>query len=403
MNSPDMACRLSTLRARLQEHHLDGIVVVDAVNRRYLSGFTGTTGWLLITQEDAWLLTDGRYWERARLEAPEYTLWQVKGTYEDALADALASLSGHLAFEAHVVTVRDYHKTYEVHTHLTWTETTDLVESLRVVKDEEELAAIRRAAALTDEAMTRVPEILRPGMREADLAWELERYMREHGADGLAFPVTVAFGPDTATPHAEPGETALASDMPVWIDMGARIDGYCADLTRAFWYGHTPEKEYLAAWRAVRQAQVAALTVLRAGVDGRLVDAVARDALGMYGYAGAFLHNLGHGVGLAVHEGPRLSRFSEDRLVAGNVVTVEPGVYLEGRWGIRLEELAVVWDNGPEVVSAAPHWQVISPGLTAVRRRPPISSVVLSPSGDTTAVGEKPTASGDRYAQGGPQ
>ena len=361
MTPHDTGHRLAALRDRLRQRNLDGAVIVGDANRRYLSGFTGSTGWLLITLDSAWLLTDGRYWERAQGEAPQFSLWQVRGKYKDALSDALASLRGRLGFEAHIVTVQDYDTVYLANSHIDWVKTRDLVESLRQAKDEAELHAIRRAAAVTDAAMMQVPRLLRPGMTESDLAWELEKHMRQHGAEALAFPIAVAFGPNTAMPHAEPGTTALASEMAVWIDMGARVDEYCSDLTRAFWYGDEPDREYLQAWRAVRQAQIASLTVLRAGVSGRLVDAVARDTLGWHGYKEAFLHSLGHGVGLVVHEGPRLSRYAEDTLARGSVVTVEPGVYLAGQWGIRLEELVIVWDNGPEVVSQASHWHRIRP------------------------------------------
>ena len=351
--------RVERLRLRLQEENLAGFLVVEEANRRYLSGFTGSTGWVLITPDRALLITDGRYWERVAQESPDYTLVRVTRSYADTLREALTSLSGRVGFEGDVVTVNQFEQWLKPLEQITWVPSDGILRELRMVKSDEELAAIRRAAALTDEAMSLVPRWLRPGMTEADLAWELEKYMREHGAEGLAFPIIVAFGENSALPHAEPGDRALKRNMAVCIDMGARVDGYCADLTRSFWYGPEPEEEYVRAWDAVRMALTAATLTVQPGISGRLVDAVARDALGIHGLADAFLHSVGHGVGLAIHEHPRLSRLSPDVLAERHVITVEPGVYLSGRWGIRLEELIVVWDNGPEVVSRAPLWRAV--------------------------------------------
>ncbi len=359
---PDVfAQRVQALRDRLREHRLDGLFVLNKANRQYLSGFRGTTGWLLITQDDACLLTDGRYWERARQEAPAFRLVPVRRRYEEALQDLLEAVEGRFGFEAETVTVAQYRRALEPIAGIAWEPADEILADLRSRKDASEVAAIRRAAALADAAMRRVPEWLRPGMREADLAWALEKFLREEGAETVAFPIIVAFGAHSASPHAETGETRLEQEMAVCIDLGARVDGYCSDLTRSFWYGTNPDPDYLRAWRAVREAQVAALTAMRPGVSGRLLDALARDTIGRYGYRDAFLHSLGHGVGIEVHESPRLSRLADHVLQAGQVVTVEPGIYLSGRWGIRLEELVVVWDNGPEVLSHAPHWQVVTP------------------------------------------
>ncbi len=351
--------RVEQLRSRLVAANLTGMLIVEEHNRRYISGFTGSTGWVLVTRSDALLITDGRYWDRVTHESPSYTLVRVTRDYDTSLREVLASLAGRVGFEGDTVTVNQFERVLKPMEHIAWVPADGLLRELRMVKSDEELAAIRRAAHLTDEAMARVPEMLRPGMTEADLAWALEKYMREHGAEGLAFPIIVAFGENSALPHAEPGERRLKQDMALCIDMGARVDGYCADLTRSFWYGPHPPEAYLRAWEAVRAALTAALVSAVPGVSGREVDAAARDTLGVYGLADAFLHSVGHGVGLAIHEYPRLSRRAFDVLEARHVITVEPGVYLSGQWGIRLEELLIVWDNGPEVVSRAPLWRVV--------------------------------------------
>ncbi len=353
--------RLKNLRKRMAKANLDGLLVVNTTNRRYLSGFTGTTAWLFITDKAALIITDGRYWKRAEKEAPDFQLVRVQPTvgYEKTLRDLLTAHPGRLGFEAKTVTVEQYERILQEVDGITWAHADEIVEELRQVKEDAELAAIRRAAILTDAAMQYAVSLLQPGITEADLAWEIEKYMREHGAEGMAFPPLVAFGPNSAQPHAETGETRLQREMAVCIDMGARVDGYCADLTRSFWFGEAPPEDYLRAWDAVREAQVSALMLLRPGVVGRLVDAVARDTLGRHGLADAFAHSLGHGVGMEVHEGPGLNRRSHALLRARNVVTVEPGVYFAGKWGIRLEELVVVWDNGPEILSRAPRWRVV--------------------------------------------
>lgn len=355
------ASRVDRLREKLSEANLDAILVVDQANRRYLSGFTGSTGWLFISQKEALLITDGRYWERAEREAPAFTLVRVSPDrgYEKTLHQILSERPGRIGFEAERVTVSQYERILRRSPAVSWTPADGILDDLRSVKEPVELAAIRKAAAITDLAMQHVPEMLRPGITEAELAWELEKLMREHGAEGVAFSPLVAFGTTSAQPHAETGDTQLAPEMAVCIDVGARVDGYCADLTRSFWYGTSPDKTYLRAWAAVREAQVAAMAVLRPGITCRMVDAVARDTLRRHGLADAFTHSLGHGVGLNIHEKPHLNRLTLSPLAAGNVVTIEPGVYLAGSWGIRLEELAVIWDNGPEVISRAPRWRVI--------------------------------------------
>ncbi len=356
-----ISSRLTALRTHLQEEGLAAMVVVNAANRRYLSGFTGSTGWLLITSEKAQIITDGRYWERVKDECPQFELVRVRQRYDERLREVFATLTGRVGFEATTVTVDEYERIFRPVTQVEWQAADTLLAALRMVKGPDEMALIRRAAAVTDTVMAHVPALLRPGMTESELAWELEKALREQGAEALAFSSIVAFGRNSALPHAEPGERPLKEETAVTIDMGARVDGYCADLTRSFWYGRSPEETYLRAWRAVREAMIAGLMGLQPGRSGRLVDALARDALGHHDYKKAFLHSLGHGVGLVVHEGPRLSRLSDDVLAAGHVVTIEPGVYFSGHWGIRLEDLVIVWDNGPEVVSQAPMPAVVEP------------------------------------------
>ncbi len=355
-----LAQRLHHLRDAMRAAGLQSLLLYNEVNRRYITGFTGSTAWAIVTHDHAWLITDGRYWERAQAEAPHFELIRVTQSYAHTLRDVLEQLSGPAGFEAQTITVDLFDRILRPVEHLSWEKADHILTQLRRIKTPPELKALRHAAAITDQAMHVLPTLLRVGIRERELAWELEKYMREHGAEGLAFPIIVAFGENSALPHAEPGDRALREEMPITVDMGARVHGYCADLTRSFWYGRHPDPQYLHAWRATRLALTAALVGIRPQLTGRHVDALARDILGQYGYRAHFLHSLGHGVGLEIHESPRLGKNSDDHLQPGMVFTLEPGVYIPHRWGIRLEEFVVLWDNGPEIISKAPMWPVLT-------------------------------------------
>jgi Xaa-Pro aminopeptidase len=228
-----------------------------------------------------------------------------------------------------------------------------LVESLRAVKEPEELDAIRRATAVTNRAYERLVEEEFAGRTEKELAWRMEQLFHELGADGLAFPVDIAAGPTAASPHAVPGDRVVEEGELVLVDAGAMLEGYCSDCTRTFAVGDVSDS-LRQAYEHVRRAQQAGLDAVRAGVPGRDADAAARAVITEAGYGENFGHGLGHGLGLLVHEAPVLRPESEDVLVAGNVVTVEPGIYLSGVAGIRIEDLVVVTDDGCEVLTSFP-------------------------------------------------
>jgi len=233
-----------------------------------------------------------------------------------------------------------------------------LVEELREVKDEEERQVIQRAIDLTDRVYTEVIGQLRPGQTEREIAWVLERGLREGGAEGMAFGPSVAFGANSAVPHHEPTDYRLAVGDPVWIDMGALLDGYCADLTRSFAFGEA-SAEYERIYDVVLRAQHAAIDGMRAGVPAKTIDALARDVVTAAGYGDDFGHAVGHGIGLAIHEAPRLGSTSEAPLRVGEVVTVEPGIYRAGWGGIRIEDVAWVRQSGVDVLSSAPKQLIV--------------------------------------------
>ncbi len=347
--------RLEALRRRMAETALPALLVTGACNRRYLSGFTGSSGILIVTADHAWLLTDFRYLEQARQEAPGWELVPVKGKLNEAIRSVLESAAVDcLGFEKEHLTFSQFERLQDLEVTLrpvgTW------VESQRMVKDPGEIECIRRAAAISDAAFEHILGFIRPGRSEQEIALELEYYMRRAGARGAAFEFVVASGPRGSLPHGRPSPRSIRSGDMVTMDMGCIVDGYCSDLTRTVVVGRASE-EQRAIYRLVLEAQAVGLNAVRAGKKGSAVDAEVRKVIEEAGHGEDFGHGLGHGVGLEVHEEPRLSPGAagpdEPDLQAGMVVTVEPGVYIPGWGGVRIEDLVVVQADGPIVLSHA--------------------------------------------------
>ncbi|NTU82589.1 MAG: M24 family metallopeptidase, partial [Chloroflexales bacterium] len=310
----------------------------------------------------ALLFTDGRYTLRAAREAPAFTLRQVVNPgrpFPDLLREAAAELGlARVAFEAAHTTVAEYQSLAAAMGDAVALDPVEgVVEPLRELKDTEELATLRRAIAITDAAFTAVAERLTPETTERQAAWMLEVAMRVGGADALSFPSIVAAGPNAAQPHATPGDEPLGSGRPIIIDMGARVGGYHADLTRTIILGE-PEARFRQIYALVAEAQRRAIAGLRPGLPAHEADALARDYIAAAGYGEQFGHGLGHGVGLDIHEWPQLRRAlpgaGSAPLRPGMVTSVEPGIYLEGWGGVRIEDLALITEGGSEVLSRAP-------------------------------------------------
>jgi len=345
-----MRGRGDRLEGLLAERELDRMLVTDLTNVRYLTGFTGTNGACVCGPGLRLFFTDFRYTERA---AAEVEGWEALTIGNDWLKGIAEHLEGRVGFEDDQIAVRTLEKLKEK-----LAEGTELVaaggrvEELRRVKDDEELAKIAEAAKLADEVLGWALEQGFAGRTERDVARATEARIRELGADP-SFPAIVAAGPNGALPHAEPGEREIGSGELVVFDMGAQLDGYCSDGTRTFAAGE-PGEEARAVYEVVRQAQQAGLEAIRAGIKGEDVDSAARRVIDDAGHGEHFGHALGHGVGLEVHEGPRLSQRSDDVLSPGEVVTVEPGVYLPGNLGVRIEDLVVVAEDGLRNLSSLP-------------------------------------------------
>ncbi len=333
--------RLERLRSSL-EHPL---LVTTPVNVRYLIGFESTNPALLVERERVRLFSDFRYAGAGRaIEGVEFV-----ETARSLLGDLAGRLSGTIAFEAHDVSYAGWQTLGAGGLDLL--PTRGLVEALRAVKNEDEIDLIRAATKVTDAAFERLAQERFIGRSERELAWRMEQLLRELGGELLAFPVIVAGGPNAARPHSRPGERRVEEGDTVIVDAGASVAGYCSDCTRTFAAGALSD-ELDEAYAVCLSAQQSGLEAIRAGVAARDADAAARARIEAAGLGETFGHGLGHGVGLLVHEAPRLTRESEEELSAGNVVTVEPGTYLEGRGGIRIEDLVVVREGGAEVLTS---------------------------------------------------
>jgi len=345
--------RLARLRDLLKQEELDWILVGSAPNRRYLSGFTGSLGFLLISQEEALLGTDFRYYQQVQEQAPDFSLAKLEGDPLESLASILqqkVAEGSRLGFEADHLTVSLHEKLTSKVEGVEWVATQGLVEKLRAIKEPGEIEAIRRAVALTDEALRAVMSTLRPGLTEREVAWQLESYMRERGASKVSFDLIVASGPNGANPHAVVSDRPLALGEPIVIDMGCVLDGYCSDMTRTLVLGR-PDGRFNELYDLVLRAQEAAEQGIQAGMTCQEADALAREIIDAAGHKEHFGHGLGHGVGLEVHELPHLSSRSKEPLEAGMVVTVEPGVYIPGWGGIRIEDMGVVREDGLEILT----------------------------------------------------
>ncbi|MGK2965756.1 MAG: M24 family metallopeptidase [Tepidiformaceae bacterium] len=367
-----MSDRLSRLRALLEREKLDALLVsspVDDVlgrhsqNRRYVSGFTGSTGIAVVTAERAVMVVDGRYTEQAERECVPrgFALFAMKGRLKEWLPGLVseAGLAGKkVGISRADMSYGGYVGFAEAVAELAEGERPELapaapvIEELRREKDAEEMASLERAIRIADEACERVVEQVRPGMTEIEVSGMVERAVRELGADAVSFNTIVASGAWGALPHAQPRDVPIGEGDAVTLDMGALVDGYCSDLTRTFVVGE-PSERFREVYGVVAAAQEAAIAGIRPGMKGDEAHAFAQGVIDEAGFGEQFVHGLGHGIGLEVHEFPHLGKVSEDVLEVGMVFTIEPGIYIPGWGGVRIEDVVVLEANGPRVLSRA--------------------------------------------------
>lgn len=359
-----MSDRLQRLRTAMVERELDGALVSNAQNRRYLSGFTGSAGYLLVTPEDAIIATDFRYYEQSAAQAPDFRLHKtVTGT--PWMATLFEGLGGKkIAFESNDMTVATHSQFKKSLAELvedarpSLVPVSGLVEGLRLYKEPGEIEALQKAVDLGDAAFTDVAHRVEPGWTEKQVAWEIEKYIREHGGDGLSFDTIVAGGPWGAMPHAYPRDRKLEAGEGVVIDMGCDVGGYMSDLTRTIFLGK-PDDQFKKIYDIVLTAQLTAEDMVKPGMTGDDCHMIAHNVIDAAGYGETFGHGLGHGIGLEVHESPRVSRTSADVLQDKMVFTIEPGIYVTGWGGVRIEDMVVLEGGKPRVMSRAPKLEFV--------------------------------------------
>ncbi|TYQ13359.1 UNVERIFIED_CONTAM: Xaa-Pro aminopeptidase [Acetivibrio alkalicellulosi] len=345
--------RLDKLRLKLKEKGLDAVLLTKRENYIYISGFTGTFAYVFVTQNDAILLTDFRYVSQAEKQADLFEVVEYKGKILDSIKEVLQSKDiEKLGFEDDYIT---YNKYEEMKKNLLVKELIPLgsiIDNLRIIKDEDEIETIKKAVKIADDAFFHILNYIKPGVREFEIAAEIEYFMKKSGAKGPSFETIVASGYRSALPHGTASFKKIEKNEGVTLDFGCIYKDYCSDMTRTVFVGQ-PKEELLDIYNVVLNAQKSALEKAAKGLSGREIDLVARDIISKNGYGENFGHGLGHGVGLEVHEKPRLSTKSDDVMENNMVVTIEPGIYVNGVGGVRIEDIIVINDNNPIVLTAS--------------------------------------------------
>lgn len=346
-----MVQRIERLRKALAQHKVDGFLVSSTSNRRYMTGFTGTAGVVLVTEKEAVFITDFRYVDQANVQTNGYHVVKHTGPMEETIAEELKRLGvKHLGFEQNHVTFAAHRGYQEAFTTSELVPTSGVIEELRMIKDEEELAIIRQAVQIVDRTYDHILTFIKPGMKEIDVANELEFHMRKQGASSSSFDIIVASGVRSAFPHGVASDKVIEKGDFVTLDFGALYNGYISDMTRTFAMGE-PSDKLKEIYDICLQAQLIGVQQIKAGLTGKEADALCRDYISSKGYGEYFGHSTGHGIGLDVHEGPGLSKKIDRKLEPGMVVTVEPGIYLSGVGGVRIEDDIVITATGNEILT----------------------------------------------------
>ena len=353
-----MMARVEKLRELMKENNLQGFLVTSPYNLRYLTNFTGTTGLAMITLDKAFFITDFRYTEQAAEQATGFTIVKNTGHIFDEVAHLAERLQlDNLAFEETQVSFADYSLLEEI-LPCELVPVMGLIEELREVKDEEEVAIIEKACAIADQGFAFVLEMIKPGMTEIEVANQLDFFMRSKGASGVSFETIVASGLRSAMPHGVASHKVIEKGELITLDFGCYYEGYVSDMTRTFAIGSIQPK-LKEIYDIVLEAQLKVLAEAKPGLTGIQLDAIARDHIASYGYGDAFGHSTGHGIGLEIHEGPNVSFRADKQFVPGNVITDEPGIYLPGIGGVRIEDDLLITAEGNRVLTHAPKELII--------------------------------------------
>jgi Xaa-Pro aminopeptidase len=346
--------RVEKFREYFNTLHIDAALVYNDANRNYLSGFTGDSSYALITMEKAYFITDSRFTEQAQLEVSGFEVIEYKGLIEDFIKQlVLENNIKYLGIEEHEMTFAEYEKYVSKLENVKVVKLNQTVEKIRTIKDESEIELIAKAAEIADKAFEHILEYIKPGIREIDIALELEFFMRKQGATGLSFNTIAASGTRSSLPHGAASEKVIELGDFLTLDYGCVYKGYCSDMTRTLVVGKANDKQK-EMYSAVLDAQEAALKAIKPGMNCFDLDKIARDIITERGYGDKFGHGLGHGVGRQVHESPRVSFKSNEVLEAGMIITDEPGIYIPGFGGVRIEDLVLVTNDGYKVLSNSP-------------------------------------------------
>ncbi|EOB3455648.1 M24 family metallopeptidase [Enterococcus hirae] len=353
-----MMLRVEKLRKKMQEENLDSFLITSPYNLRYLTNFTGTTGLAVITLEKAFFITDFRYTEQAAAQAQGFEIIKNVGPIFEEVAD-LVQKEGlrELGFEETTVSFLEYSVLEEI-IDAQLIPISGMIEELREIKDEEEIAIIEKACSIADLAYDHILKMIQPGMTEIEVANQLDFYMRSLGASGVSFETIVASGLRSAMPHGVASKKIIEQGDLITIDFGCYYEGYVSDMTRTFAIGD-PGEQLKEIYQIVLEAQLAVLEVAKPGITGKQLDAVARDYITKHGYGEAFGHSTGHGIGLEIHEGPNVSVRAEKQFVPGNIITDEPGIYLPGIGGVRIEDDLLITSDGNRVLTHSPKELII--------------------------------------------
>ncbi|OWR28769.1 Xaa-Pro dipeptidase [Saccharibacillus sp. O23] len=346
-----MQQRVNKLREAMALQGIGAMFVASDINRRYLTGFTGSAGYVLITETDSYLLTDFRYMTQAPQQAADFKVVEHAPKVMETVKGLLGSATK-LGFEQEHVTFATYRNYSEALQGVELVPVSGLVEGLRIFKDEHELAIMREAAVLADRTFSHILTKIRPGVTERELDLQMEMFMRENGATSSSFDTIVASGERSALPHGVASSRVLQGNEFITFDFGALLNGYCSDVTRTVVLGEASDR-HREVYGIVLEAQLNALDKIRPGMTGREADALTRDIISSYGYGENYGHSTGHGLGMEVHENPRLSKLSDDILKPGMVVTVEPGIYIPGFGGVRIEDDIVITETGIEIITSS--------------------------------------------------
>ncbi|MCR6110489.1 aminopeptidase P family protein [Bacillus sp. A301a_S52] len=342
--------RLNGLRQQFKEHGIDGMLITNPYNRRYLTGFTGTAGVVIVSDEKAKLITDFRYIEQAQEETVGFEIIQHNRTLHEEVANQVKEMGiTRLGFEKNVLTYSHY-DTYKAMINGELIPVSELVENLRLIKSDEEVTIIQEAVDIADAAFSHIQSYLRAGVKEIDISNELEFFMRKNGATSSSFDIIVASGYRSALPHGVASDKVIEKGELVTLDFGAYYKGYCSDITRTVAIGE-PSSELKEIYDTVLQAQLIGVNHIKPGLTGKEADALTRNYINEKGYGQYFGHSTGHGLGMEVHEGPGLSHRSDKHLKTGMIVTVEPGIYMAGIGGTRIEDDILITDNGNNILS----------------------------------------------------